>query len=470
MSIGHVRKEDIETFARRNMTTYGLGVNLERAIPDLFDGLKPVQRRIIWGAGEQPADRYVKSARIVGDVLGKYHPHGDVAAYSAMVNMASASMPYIDGSGNWGTLVDPPAAMRYTEAKLSKYGRMFLTKDYIHPEVTDFVPNYDGSEKEPFTLPALLPNLLINGSSGIGWGTTCDIPSFTVDSLVKIMLRLLAREKLNVRDFERTLKPSFPLGGRLVDSDANKANWAKLFRGSEARLEYEAVLQVDEDKRTITIDNWPGTLRPLKFIPRVQAMEECATAYNSKGTLTYTIEAKRGYNLDQFRKFVAKVQRATRSALSYKINVTNRVPKVDGDSVKFDVEFLSLSVAQLVLEWLKQRVALEERSLTYRIGVQQQALDRTNLLLYAVSIKAVIFKSLEQKSPVDYIVKNSELSKDQAQEVLELRVRQLSKLDETEMKARLREQKKVMKQLRAWLRNPRKKVAADLKEAAASLK
>lgn len=443
---------------------YGTEVNLERAVPDIYDGLKPVQRRVLWGAYHQPRGVFVKSARIVGDVIGKYHPHSDVGTYGAMVTMQQSPEPYVLGKGNWGTLVDPPAAHRYTNATLTEYGYSFFDKDYINKEVTDYVPNYDDKDIEPVTLPAQLPNVLINGATGIGWGITTNTPSFTRESVISALLSMLKGKKVSVKELAKTLKPKFKYGGRLVDSPANKENWLKLMSNNSAKIDYEAELTIDEAKKSIIVDNWPPGLHPVKFIDKVRALQGTKSAYNSKGTLTFTIECDRKYNLNQFKEYVNKVQKLTRTSETYKINVTRRTAKVDDGVVSYDNEFLSLSVGKLLVEWLKMRIALEKRSLEFRIRKLKERIAYSELLLYATSIRQVIFKSLEQKDSAAYMVKHSKLDLDQAKQILELKVRQLSRLDSLQIKEQMKQQKQELKQLQRWLKKPRNKVYEDLEK------
>ena len=194
-ALAAIPEESLVAHVRASMTIYGQEVNLERAIPDFRDGLKPVVRRSLWALSQIGIDSRIKAARIVGDTLGKYHPHGDASCYSAVVNIVNSPVPTIEGEGNWGTLVDPPAAMRYTNASMSFYGKMFFGKNYR--PVTELVHNFDRTHKEPLVLPALLPNLLFNGSQGIGLGLITSIPAFTPGSVLKMMVRILEKEDLS---------------------------------------------------------------------------------------------------------------------------------------------------------------------------------------------------------------------------------------------------------------------------------
>lgn len=454
----------IDSFARSSMVAYGTHVNLERSVPDLYDGLKPVQRRIMYAALHQSRGTFVKSARIVGDTIGKYHPHGDSAVYDAMVKMVHIPEPLVDGSGNWGSLVDNAAAYRYTNATLTPYGYSFFDKHYFNKHVTDFVENFDGMEVEPVVLPAALPNVLVNGDSGIGWGVTCNIPAFTPRSLIRMMTRILKKEKLKAIDFAKTLKPNLANGGRIVNSKENKKQYVKLFTGSEAKIKYEAVLQVDEERRSIFIDNWPPGLKPETLLKKLLKNPRLLSFSNTSGTTGYTAVMKKGYNLDQFSEFVTAVQRATQTSESYKINVTHRKAHVDDGVTRYTVDFLSMSVAQLLMFWLKRRLELETISLKHRIDLQEKAVAYSELLLYATDILDVIFAALRKDNSAEYISKKSKLSVDEAKQILELRVRQLSKLDATELKKKLKDQKAHLVQLNKWLKKPRLKLIQDFAE------
>lgn len=457
-----MKKEDIESFSKRNLLDYAIAVNLERSVPDMYDGLKPVHRRLLWAASFQQRGTYVKSARVIGDAMGKYHPHSDAALYGAMISMVNSELPPFSGKGNWGTIVDSAAASRYTNVKLSKYGESFFNPHYINKSVTTFVPNFDDKEIEPVTLPALLPNVLLNSAQGIGWGTTTNIPSFTKESVVKVLQMLLAKKKITAKVLARTLKPSLPYGGRMVDSAKNKEQWLQLMTEPTARIEFEANLKIDVAKKTIVISDWAAGLSPERFVERVRALPECQSVYNSKGTMEFTILCKKSYNETQFQAFVKKVQRLTVRAQSYRLNVTHRTANINDGVVGYETSFLALGVGPLLLRWLRLRIELEKQSLKHRISQQSKAIEQTQLYIYAISIKDIIFKSLDKKDNAAYLVKHTKLNLDQAKQILDLRVRQLSRLDNLELKAKLKQQRAHLKELQGWLKRPRVKIAEDL--------
>jgi DNA gyrase/topoisomerase IV subunit A len=466
--VAQVIEQNLADFGTKNMGVYAEEVNLGRAVPDLVDGLKPVQRRIMWAAANLGKD-FVKTARIVGDVIGKYHPHGDASVSGALTTIVQSNVPTVNGKGNWGSLIDPAAAMRYTNACLSDYGWEFFKPDYIAKAVTAFVPNYDDTTLEPVSLPALLPNVLINGGEGIGVGTTTCLPTFTPESLAAVIERLLSGEKLKPVDYARVLKYNNRYGGRLVKSKENSAAWLEMFTSPKASVQFEASLEIDRDHKAIEISDWPQGLNPLKFIEKVRTFPECDQAFNHKGATGFRIEMRKDHNFDQFDKFVLKVQKATQVRRAFKINVTHRKAEINDGVVTFDTKYLSLSVPELLITWLKERLALEKRSLEYRIGKQNVAIAYSELLIYAANSLDIIFKALRVDDSQAYLVKAMKITPEQAQQILELKVRQLSKLDHNNLKAKLAEQKKELAILQGFLKKPRPKVVSDCQNVMAAI-
>lgn len=458
-----VSEQSLAEYTTKSMGVYADEVNLGRAVPDLIDGLKPVQRRIMWAASNLGKD-FVKTARIVGDVIGRYHPHGDGSASGAITTIVQANVPTIRGKGNWGSLIDPAAAMRYTNCCLSEYGWSFFQSDYIAKVVSSFVPNYDDTTVEPVSLPAMLPNVLLNGGEGIGVGTTTKLPTFTPESVVAIMERLLRGEQVTVKDFATTLKYANRWGGRMVNTKENRAAWLQLFNSAEASVQFEAALVIHQDQKAIEISDWPQGLNPLKFIAKVRTFPECDQAFNHAGATGFRIEMRKDHNYAQFEKFVAKVQAATRVRRAFKINVTHRKSSVVDGVVTFDTKYLSLSVPQLLVAWLRERLALEKRSLEYRITKQQAAIDYSKLLIYAADKLDIVFKALKSSDSKAFLVKYMKLTEEQAVQILDLKVRQLSKLDQEQLKVKLKEQESHMTQLRAWLKAPKPKIITDAKQ------
>ena len=219
MVLGTVKPVNIEDEMRSSYIDYAMTVIVSRALPDVRDGLKPVHRRILYAmndTGMRPNSPYRKSARLVGEVLGKYHPHGDTSVYDAMVRMAqdfSMRYPLVDGQGNFGSVDnDPPAAMRYTEARLAKIAEEMLVD--IEKETVDFMPNFDDSLQEPTVLPTRLPNLLLNGSSGIAVGMATNIPPHNLGEVCDAISYLIDNPKATIEELAKFVQgPDFPTAG-----------------------------------------------------------------------------------------------------------------------------------------------------------------------------------------------------------------------------------------------------------------
>ena len=349
-----------------------------------------------------------------------------------------------------------------TNVKLSKLGASVFESDYL--AVTDMVPNYDNTTKEPVVLPVRLPLLVLNGADGIGVGITCSIPTFTVESVVEVLTKLFSGSKLEPKDYAQILKPKQPWGGHLVKSAANKKAWLELMETGKAKVFFESTLIVDEAKKTITISEWPAGLSVEKFVQKVRLFPECQRCYNSKGSVTFTIECKKTYNLPQFQAFVEKVRKLTRVAASYKLNVTHRVSKTEDGVTSYSTEFLALSVAEFFMRWCRLRLQLEKRCLEFRIARQEKLIAYSKLLIFACSKLPVIFKALKVKDSAGYLVDNLGITLEQANQILDLKVRALSKLDQDALKAKLREQESILKGLNFDYRHPKKKLVQELPE------
>jgi DNA gyrase/topoisomerase IV, subunit A/Intein splicing domain/HNH endonuclease len=389
------------------------------------------------------------------------------SVYGAMVTMTHMPTPAIQGKGNWGNMIDGAAAYRYTNARLSQYGYSFFLSDYIHKDVTTFVPNYDDKDVEPVTLPAQLPNAIINGGDGIGVGITTSLPTFTPDSVIDILERLLKGEKLQSSDFAKTLKYAHKWGGHLVNTKENKLAWLKMFRESETNVKFESTIQLDRDRKKMVIDDWPPGTNLQKFIDKVRAMPETQRCYNSKGSATLTIECKPAYNYVQFDKYVEKVQAATRQSCSFKINVTKREAQTVDGVTTFETKFLALSVPKLIMQWLRMRLELEQKSLAYRVAKQEAAINYSKLLIFVSSKLETLFKALRSSDPDAFLVKHLKLTPEQAKQVLDLPTRRWSKMDQQEINAKLKEQQKFLGQLQTWQKRPKSKVLLDLADVRA---
>ena len=346
-----------------------------------------------------------------------------------------------------------------TNCLLNKFGNSVFDPNY--KAVMDTVPNFDNSTIEPVVLPVRLPLLVLNGGEGIGVGITASIPTFTLESVIEVLTSLFSGKKLTPNDYAKILKPKQHWGGHLVKSEQNKKAWLELMETGRAKVQFEPTLDVDEAKKTITISEWPAGLNPVKFIQKVRQIPEVQRAQNSKGSMTFTIEIKKGYNVTQFQALVAKVRKLSIAAESYRLNVTHRVSKTEDGVTTYDTKFLALSVPEFFETWCRLRLGLEKRSLTYQMAKQQEAIDYHELLIYAADNLQVVFKALKQKDSRQYLMANLKLTEKQADQILDLKVRNLSRLDQSQLKSKLKALKARMKELQGFYKKPKTKIKSE---------
>ena len=269
-----IRPVSILDEMKKSYLDYAMSVIVSRALPDARDGLKPVHRRILYSMYEQghtPDKKYVKSARVVGDVIGKYHPHGDQSIYDAMVRMAqdfSMRVPLIDGQGNFGSVDgDPPAAYRYTEARLTKVAMEVL--DDIDKDTVDFVPNYDSSEKEPAVLPAKFPNLLVNGAGGIAVGMATNIPPHNLGEVIDACIALIDNPALTIDELIDIVPgPDFPTGGIILGRQGIRSAY-HLGRGSIVMRGKVTIDTIRKDREAIIVTEIPYQVNKATMVERI---------------------------------------------------------------------------------------------------------------------------------------------------------------------------------------------------------
>src|SRR5438309_1950615 len=245
---GRIETRELEQEMRSSFLDYAMSVIVARALPDVRDGLKPVHRRVLYGmheAGMQPGRPHKKCARVVGDVMGSYHPHGDVAIYDTLVRLAqpfSMRYPLVDGQGNFGNIDDyPAAAMRYTECRLTRLATELLRD--IDADTVDFVPNYDESRQQPLVLPSRIPNLLVNGSSGIAVGMATNIPPHNLGEVIDALVAMIDEPSIDVDRLSRQIKgPDFPTGGIVLGRDGIK----EAYRSGRGRIVMRARAHIEE--------------------------------------------------------------------------------------------------------------------------------------------------------------------------------------------------------------------------------
>ncbi len=426
----------LATFAEKAYLDYSMYVILDRALPHIGDGLKPVQRRIIYAMSElglSAASKHKKSARTVGDVIGKFHPHGDSACYEAMVHMAQAfsyRYPIVDGQGNWGSQDDPKsfAAMRYTEARLTRYAQVLLAE--LAQGTVDWMPNFDGTLREPMLLPARLPNVLLNGAAGIAVGMSTDIPPHNMREVAKALIRLLDNPKATLAQLTQHIQgPDFPTGGELISPRAEIKAIYKTGNGTlRLRGRYE---QEDGD---IVITELPYQVSGAKIL------EQIANQMRAKKLpLVEDLRDESDHENPTRLVIVPKSKRVDVEALMAHLFATTdleRTVRVNLNIIGLDGRPTVYGLKPLLEEWLKFRLDTVKRRLRFRLERVTRRLHILDGLLAAyLNIDAVIKIIRSEDEPKPVLMKRFKLSDTQAEAILELKLRHLARLEEIKIRA-----------------------------------
>ncbi|OEV13656.1 DNA gyrase/topoisomerase IV subunit A [Streptomyces nanshensis] len=420
---------------------YAYSVIYSRALPDARDGMKPVQRRILYQMHEmglRPDRSHVKCARVVGEVMGKLHPHGDSAIYDALVRMAqpfSMRLPLVDGHGNFGSLGndDPPAAMRYTECRAAPAAGLMV--ESIDEETVDFAANYDGSEQEPVSLPAAYPNLLVNGSSGIAVGMATNMPPHNLGEVIAAARHLIKHPGADLETLMRHVPgPDLPTGGRIVGMDGIRDAYAR-GRGTFKMRATVTVEQVTPRRKGLVVTELPFTVGPEKVISkikdlvnskRLQGISDVKDLTDRAHGLRLVIEVKNGFNPEAVLEQLYKL---TPMEESFGIN---NVALVDGQP-------LTLGLKELLEVYVDHRFTVVRRRSEYRRGKRRDRLHLVEGLLVAlVDIDEVIriIRSSENAAQAkESLIARFGLSDVQTQYILDTPLRRLTKFDRIELES-----------------------------------
>jgi len=442
-----VERRPIADFTEKAYLDYSMYVVLDRALPHLADGLKPVQRRIVYAMSElglSAASKHKKSARTVGDVLGKYHPHGDSACYEAMVLMAqpfSFRYPLIEGQGNWGSPDDPKsfAAMRYTEARLTRFARVLLSE--LEQGTTDWVANFDGTLQEPKLLPARLPHVLLNGASGIAVGMATDIPPHNAREVTAAAIHLLEHPKASVEELvEHVPGPDYPTEARIITP---RADLLRLYESGSGSVRMRA--RWAREGARIVVDALPYQVSGSKVLEQIAAqmqakklpwVEDLRDESDHNHPTRLVIEMRS--NRVDSERLMAHLFATTDLEKSYRVNM-NAIG-LDGRPRLFDLR-------SLLAEWLTFRIGTVRRRLQARL---EKVLDRLHVLegyLTAyLNIDEVIHIIRTEDEPKPVLMERFSLSDRQAEAVLELKLRNLAKLEEMKIRG---EQDKLLEERQA---------------------
>ncbi|MBI4005294.1 MAG: DNA topoisomerase IV subunit A [Gammaproteobacteria bacterium] len=433
-------RQPLHEFTEKAYLAYSMYVILDRALPHIGDGLKPVQRRIIYAMSElglKATAKYKKSARTVGDVIGKFHPHGDTACYEAMVLMAQAftyRYPLIDGQGNFGSMDDPKsfAAMRYTESKLTFYADNLLSE--LGQGTTDWITNFDGTLKEPKLLPARLPNILLNGTTGIAVGMATDIPPHNLKEITSACIRLLESPKCSIDELcEHVKGPDFPTAAEIVSP---RSEILEIYKTGSGSIKMRAVWEKEEGNIVITalpyqcsgskvLEQIAAQMQARK-LPMIEDLRDESDHENP--TRLILIPRSNRVNLDEL---MSHLFATTDLESSYRVNLN-----IIGLNGRPQVKDLKT----ILKEWLTYRTETVKRRLQHRLeNIQERIHVLQGLIIAYSNIDEIIAIIRGKEEPKSVLIKRFKLSDKQAEAILELKLRKLAMLEEIRIKEELKE-------------------------------
>ncbi len=426
----------LRTFTEKAYLNYSMYVIMDRALPFIGDGLKPVQRRIVYAMSElglNATAKFKKSARTVGDVLGKFHPHGDYACYEAMVLMAqpfSYRYPLVDGQGNWGAPDDPKsfAAMRYTESRLSKISEILLSE--LGQGTVDFQPNFDGTLEEPQYLPARLPHILLNGTTGIAVGMATDIPPHNINEVADAAVLLLDNPKAGLDDVLNIIQgPDFPTEAEIISP---KDDIRKMYETGRGSIKMRATWHKEDGE--IIISALPHQSSPSKIIAQIA---EQMTA--KKLPMVEDIRDEADYENPVRIVLVPRSNRVDTDALMAHLFATTDLEKsyrVNMNMIGLDHKPAVKGLLQVLTEWLTFRRTTVTRRLQHRLDKVLARLHILDGLMIAfLNIDEVIEIIRTEDEPKQVLMTRFNLSDEQAEAILNLRLRHLAKLEEHQLQA-----------------------------------
>ncbi|MDY0205499.1 MAG: DNA topoisomerase IV subunit A [Pseudomonas sp.] len=471
LSLEGVERRSMAEFTEQAYLNYSMYVIMDRALPHIGDGLKPVQRRIIYAMSEldlSADSKHKKSARTVGDVLGKYHPHGDSACYEAMVLMAqpfSYRYPLVDGQGNWGAPDDPKsfAAMRYTEARLARYSEVLLTE--LGQGTVDWVPNFDGTMNEPSVLPARLPNLLLNGTTGIAVGMATDVPPHNLREVAAACVLLLDKPKSTLEEIcEHIQGPDYPTDAEIITP---RADIIKIYQSGRGSVRMRAIYHIDDGDVVITA--LPHQVSGAKVIEQIAAQMQA-----KKLPMVADLRDESDHENPCRIVIIPRSNRVDATELMQHLFATTDLEssyRVNTNVIGLDGRPQVKDLRSMLVEWLVFRVETVRKRLQFRLDRVEKRLHLLEGLLIAfLNMDEVIeiIRSEDQPKPV--LMQRFGISEIQADYILDTRLRQLARLEEMKIRGEQDELAKEQAQLKGLLGSPtklknlvRKELIADAK-------
>lgn len=466
-------------FASRAYLEYAISVVKGRALPDVCDGMKPVQRRILYAMkrlGLNPDVKTVKSARVVGEVLGKYHPHGDSAAYDAMVRLAqdfTMRYPLVQGQGNFGSADgDGAAAMRYTEVRLSKYADLLLGE--LDKGTVKFIPNYDGTHKEPVLLPARLPVLLLNGSSGIAVGMATEIPSHNLTEVGEAAIEVIRNPEITTDELLEIVKgPDFPGGAQVISSASDIKN---VYRSGYGNLQVRATYHFEELSRgqwQLVFESVPYKVSVMKVMSELEALTN-PKAPQGKKSLT----AKQQQDKQLIMNVMSGMRDESSAEAPVRLVIDPKSKSIDREelvstilsktsletSCKFNLVVIGIDgkprqkgLKDILSEWVSFRLrTVRARSQTSLNEAEARIHTLEGRLIVLVDIEEVIRIIRGADDPKKELITHFGLSDTQAEDILEIKLRQLASLDEVKLRKELEKLRNEAERLRGLLTDEKK--------------
>ena len=466
-----VERRALHEFTEDSYLNYSMYVIMDRALPYIGDGLKPVQRRIIYAMSElglNASAKFKKSARTVGDVLGKYHPHGDSACYEAMVLMAqpfSYRYPLIDGQGNWGAPDDPKsfAAMRYTESRLSKYAQILLAE--LGQGTVDFIPNFDGTLEQPKMLPARLPNILLNGTTGIAVGMATDIPPHNLREVAQATIALIEKPDTPLEVLLDIVQgPDFPTEAEIITP---RKEIRKIYETGRGSIRQRAVYQLEDGEIVVTA--LPHQASGSKVLEQIASQMR-----NKKLPMVEDLRDESDHQSPTRIVIVPRSNRVDSEALMNHLFATTDLEKsyrVNLNMIGLDNRPAVKNLREILSEWLTYRRDTVRRRLSHRL---EKVLNRLHilegLLVAFLNIDEVIEIIRNEDEPKRALIARFALSETQAEAILELKLRHLARLEEMKIKGEQQELEKERDELQALLASERKMNTLLKKELQADAK
>ncbi|MBA1202882.1 DNA topoisomerase IV subunit A [Pseudomonas capeferrum] len=452
LSLDGVERRSLADFTEQAYLNYSMYVIMDRALPHIGDGLKPVQRRIVYAMSELGLDadsKHKKSARTVGDVLGKFHPHGDSACYEAMVLMAqpfSYRYTLVDGQGNWGAPDDPKsfAAMRYTEARLSRYSEVLLSE--LGQGTVDWVPNFDGTMQEPSVLPARLPNILLNGTTGIAVGMATDVPPHNLREVAAACVRLLDEPKATVEQLcEHIQGPDYPTEAEIITP---RAELNRIYETGRGSIRMRAVFRVEDGDIVVTA--LPHQVSGAKVLEQIAAQMQA-----KKLPMVADLRDESDHENPCRIVIIPRSNRVDADELMQHLFATTDLEstyRVNVNIIGLDGRPQLKNLRTLLQEWLQYRIGTVRRRLQHRLDKVERRLHLLDGLLVAfLNLDEVIHIIRTEEHPRQALIDRFALTETQADYILETRLRQLARLEEMKIRGEQEELLKEQAKLAALL-------------------